>query len=630
MAQFSKLSSVAVAIISAVVVSSAPTTFQGTVQRREESLLSSYDYVIIGGGASGLTVANRLTEDSATTVLVIEAGDFDANEDIVTVPGLAGGAVGTKYDWNMTYAANPAIGGREAAIALGKVVGGSTKLNRMVFDRGAKSDYDRWESLGNSGWGWDALLPYFKKNEIFTPPTPEIVNEWGVTVDDSAHGTEGPMHTSYSPFFWPTTKNVIEAFKELGVTTALDQANGGAIGGYFCPHNLDPATKTRHSAREAYFEPVKGRPNLHLLPKRHVTKVVTEKKDGKVIVTGVEYAESKDSTKSTIAVKKEAVLAAGAIFTPQILQLSGIGSSALLSTVGIEAVVDLPSVGQNLHDHVLLTTVNTITTSMLTSANMTSNTSFAAEAQALYDSKKPGPLSTPTGDYLAFLPLEQVTPAFTTIQTAAQGQDVTKFLPANTPPEVVAGYKAEHKVLTDFLSSPASAYVEFIWADGVLNLGLIQPFSRGFVAITSADPFVFPSADVGFLTNPADVSILVESVKYVRKFMGTKAITPLQPLEVVPGSNVTSDADIEAFVRGAVGTLFHPAGSCKMGKKEEGGCVDGELKVYGVEGLRVVDASMMPLVPGSHTMTTVYAVAEKAADMIKGGTQSSGADECDV
>ncbi|GKT70436.1 GMC oxidoreductase [Colletotrichum tofieldiae] len=174
-------------------------------KQNDTQLLPSYDYVVVGAGASGLTVANRLSEDPNVTVLVIEAGELDAGEDFVKIPGLAGGAVGTKYDWNTTYVANDALGGRVVSIPQGKIVGGSTKLNRMVFDRGSKSDYDRWESLGASGWNWDTLLPYFKKNEKFTPPTPEIVAEWGIEVDDSAHGNDGLMQVTYSPFFWPTT-----------------------------------------------------------------------------------------------------------------------------------------------------------------------------------------------------------------------------------------------------------------------------------------------------------------------------------------------------------------------------------------------------------------------------------------
>ncbi|KAF7558168.1 hypothetical protein G7Z17_g105 [Cylindrodendrum hubeiense] len=607
----------AIAAVLSVPGALASPYFAGQYRANAQQLLTAYDYVVVGGGAAGLTVANRLSEDSDVTVLVIEAGVLDANEDIVTIPGLAGGAIGTKYDWNLTYTVSESLGGRNVSLPQGKVVGGSTKLNRMVFDRGSKSDYDRWATLGNKGWSWDTLLPYFKKNEKFTPPSDAIVAEYNVTFDATAHGTSGNMHSTYSPFFWPTTKNIVAAIKELNIGISNDQANGNAIGGYFCPHNQDPVSVTRSSAREAYYNKVTTRKNLHLITGRQVTRIITKKTSSAVKVTGVEFAASEKAARETVSVKKEAILAAGAIHTPQILQLSGIGDSATLSSIKVSKVVDLPGVGQNFHDHVLLAVVNVIS-APLTGNNLTSNATFAAEARAQYDNQKTGPLSSPTGDFLAFLPLSIYSKESTSIHAKAVDQDGATFLPAGTPAEVIKGYKSQQKVLNDKLSSKDSAALEFIWADGVFVLGLQHPYSRGSVKASSASVFDAPIADAGFLRNPLDVTLLAEGVRFARTIAATSAIAPLQPFEVVPGVNVTSDADLEQFIRSSASTLFHPAGSCKMGKREEGGVVDGQLKVYGVQGLRVVDASVIPLLPASHTMTTVYAIAERAADIIKG------------
>ncbi|TDZ31347.1 Dehydrogenase xptC [Colletotrichum spinosum] len=581
-------------------------------------LLPSYDYVIVGAGASGLTVANRLSEDPSVTVLVIEAGELDAGEDFVKIPGLAGGAIGTKYDWNTTYTANDALGGRTVSIPQGKVVGGSTKLNRMVFDRGSKSDYDRWESLGNTGWNWNSLLPYFKKNEIFTPPSEEIVAEWGVQVDDAAHGKEGLMHSTYSPFFWPTTKFMIDAVKELGITVAKDQANGSPIGGYFCPHNQDPKTNTRSSAREAYYDNFTGRQNLHLITGQQATKIVTTGSGDAVTATGVEFAASKGAQAQTANAKKEVIIAAGSLHTPQLLQVSGIGDPALHASINVPTVVDLPAVGQNLHDHVLLTVVNTINTTLPVSSLLTSNATFAAEARALYDSQHTGPFASPTGDFLAFLPLSTYSKAGESLLSQATTQDAASFLPAGTPAEVVRGYQAQHKVLNERLLADDSALLEVIWSDGAMVLGLQHPYSRGSVRASSASTFDAPAADAGFLRNPLDVAFLVEAVRFTRAVAGTAAVKPLRPFEVLPGANVTADGDIADFVRRQSSTLFHPVGTCKLGAREEGGVVDAELNVYGVKGLRIVDASVMPLAPATHTMTTVYAVAERAADIIRG------------
>ncbi|POS77744.1 GMC oxidoreductase [Diaporthe helianthi] len=605
-----------------VVANAAP--FHG-IHLRQSELLDSYDYVIVGGGASGLTVANRLSEDSAITVLVIEAGELDANEDFVTIPGLAGGAIGTKYDWNTTYAPNPALANREVSIPQGKIVGGGTKLNRMVFDRGSKSDYDRWAELGNFGWDYNALLPYFKKQEVFTPPSADIVAQWGVEFDPQSHGTSGNINVTYSPWFYPLTRNIIDATTELGIPIQKDQASGQPIGGYFCPHNIDMTKVTRSSARDAYYNTVEARTNLHLITSQHVTKLITGnsskgrgyRSPSLVTVTGVEYAASADAAKATVGVKKEAIMAAGPFFTPQILQISGIGDSALHSEIGVETVINLPAVGHNLEDHVLVATVATVTTDEVLSSDLTSNATFAAEALAEYREQGTGPYSTPTGDFLLFLPLNTYSNASAQIAASAASTDGTQYLPAGTPAEVVAGYKKQQAILANRLTADDSAVLELIWDGGVLVIGLQHPFSRGNVKAVSSSVFDLPVQSAGQLSNPIDLQLLVEAVKYTRVVRNTAAIQALQPFEVVPGANVTSDADIEDFIRQNAATLYHPAGSCKLGPRKEGGVVGPDLKVYGAANLRIVDASVMPMLPASHTMTTVYAVAEKAADIIK-------------
>ncbi|KAH8773644.1 hypothetical protein F5883DRAFT_548231 [Diaporthe sp. PMI_573] len=605
------------------VANAAP--FHG-IHLRQNELLDSYDYVIVGGGASGLTVANRLSEDSAVSVLVIEAGEFDANEDFVTIPGLAGGAVGTKYDWNTTYAPNPNLQNRTVSIPQGKIVGGGTKLNRMVFDRGSKSDFDRWAELGNPGWDYDGLFPYFKKQEIFTPPSDDIVAEWGVEFEPESHGESGQINVTYSPWFYPLTRNIIDATNELGIRVPTDQASGQPIGGYFCPHNIDITNVTRSSAREAYYNSAEARTNLHLVTSQHVTKLITGKNStsygygspSSVTVTGVEYAASADAARSTVGVNKEAIMAAGPFFTPQILQVSGIGDSALHSEIGVETVIDLPAVGHNLEDHVLLTTVATVTTDEVTSSDLTSNATFAAEAMAEYREQGTGPYSTPTGDFLLFLPLNTYSNASAQIAATAAANDGTQYLPADTPAEVVLGYKRQQAILAEKLTSNDSAILELIWDAGVLVIGLQHPFSRGNVKAVSSSTFDLPVQSAGQLANPTDLQLLIEAVKFTRVVRNTAAVQELQPVEVLPGASVTSDADIEAFIRQNAATLFHPAGSCKLGPREEGGVVGTDLKVYGAANLRVVDASVIPLLPATHIMTTVFGVAEKAADIIKG------------
>ena len=249
----------------------------------------------------------------------------------------------------------------------------------------------------------------------------------------------------------------------------------------------------------------------------------------------------------------------------------------------------------------------------MVSSQLTSNTTFAAEARAEYDDSRTGPLTSPTGDFLAFLPLSTITNSSAQIHAAARNQSSAAYLPSGTPKEVEKGYSHQMKILNNKLLSEKSAILEIIWADGAVVLGLQQPFSRGSVETVSANVFDGVNADAGFLRNPLDVAVLTEGVRFARKLAATSAIQELEPTEILPGRNVTSDQDLETFIRSTAGTLYHPAGSCKLGARESGGVVDQSLRVYGVQGLRVVDASVIPMLPAAHLMTTVYAIAEKVS-----------------
>lgn len=225
-------------------------------------------------------------------------------------------------------------------------------------------------------------------------------------------------------------------------------------------------------------------------------------------------------------------------------------------------------------------------------------------------------MTSPTGDFLLFLPLSNYTSAASNIHKQAASQDGAKFLPSNTPAEVIKGYKKQQKVLNDKLLDTKSAILEVIWSDGVAVLGLQHPYSRGSVKAKSSNIFDSPEANPEFLKNPLDVAILAEGVRFARKLSGAPSIRSLKPVELVPGANITSDDDLEQFIRSSASTLFHPAGSCKIGSRSEGGVVDEKLRVYGVKGLRIVDASVIPLLPATHTMTTVYAIAEKVSYLL--------------
>lgn len=349
----------------------------------------------------------------------------------------------------------------------------------------------------------------------------------------------------------------------------------------------------------------------------------------------LKFAASSQAAVQSVKAKREVIVAAGALHSPQLLQVSGIGDPALLSSIGVPTVVDLPAVGQSLHDHVFVMAVNAcklsvclyrynelirseVNTTVELASILTSNATFAAEARAQYDTDSRGPYTTPTADFLLFLPLSTYTNTTAAIHAAALAADASLSLPSDAPAEVAAGYSASYDLLNSKLLADDAGLLEIIWFDGAMFLGLQHPYSRGSVKAPSKSTFDAPVADAGFLRNPLDTVLLREAVRFSRQLVAQPSIQELNPFEAVPGANVTSDADIDAHVKSSASTLWHPAGSCKMGKREEGGVVDGELKVYGIKGLRVVDASVVPILPAAHTMTTVYAVAERAADIIKG------------
>jgi choline dehydrogenase-like flavoprotein len=303
----------------------------------------------------------------------------------------------------------------------------------------------------------------------------------------------------------------------------------------------------------------------------------------------------------------------------------------------VEPIVDLPAVGQNLHDHVSTRIVNTrefpsiifpphkylanhtiiVNTTVLTQSVL-QNATFAAQARQEYNTKKRGPYSSPSGDFLLFLSVPFFSNISAAIHAQASAGKASASLPSDATAEVIKGYQLQYDSLTTRLLANDSGTLEIIWVDGIIVLGLQHPYSRGSVSAASSSIFDPPIADSGFLRNTLDVLLLREGVKFARRFIKSPSLAALNPFEAVPGANVTNDADLEEYIRGSASTLYHPAGSCKMGPKEEGGVVDGELKVYGVRGLRIVDQSVFPQLPASHTMTTAYGVAERAADIIRG------------
>ncbi|KAH6617598.1 hypothetical protein F5144DRAFT_586913 [Chaetomium tenue] len=534
-------------------------------------------------------------------------------------------------------APNPELNNTTSLVAVAAVVGGGSVVNGMGYSRGSKADYDAWEELGNPGWGRDGLLPYFRKSTTFTPPSPEVARRWNITWDPSVYGN-GPLRTHISDFQYPDVAVFWDALREQPGLELPPGANAGdGPGAFWSPLSIDARTMTRSTARSAYYDPVNTtRPNLRLVTGQTATEILFH--PGKALkAKGVRIVSRSDNTTRSVYARKEVILAAGAIQTPQLLQASGIGPASVLAAAGVKVKKDLPSVGANLQDHpTTLLLFSLANQSFPDPDTITTNATYNAAAWAEYLAHKTGPISTANGNTIAYYSLPSLhhhhtspnpnvnkTPA--TLATALLTQNATAHLPPlyHTSPALLQGFLAQRALLARAFTSPHSAITAHpLRGNGAAPLPLLKPLSRGTVTLGGGG---LPVVRYHTLQNPVDAANVVGIVRHARRFWGGKAMARLGPVEIAPGvgeGGEQTDEELVARLRADRGvfwpSLAHPCGTCAMMPEGLGGCVDAELRVYGVGGLRVVDASVMPLIVGSALQATVYAVAEKAADVIRG------------
>ncbi|PPQ65453.1 hypothetical protein CVT24_010784 [Panaeolus cyanescens] len=576
----------------------------------------SYDYIVVGAGIAGSTVASRLAENPSVTVLLIEAGPLDAGENFVTIPFFQGGAVGTKYDWNYTTVPQTNLNARPINIPAGKVVGGGSVLNGMIFQRGAAANYDSWEEMGNPGWNFKSLLPYFKKSETYSPPPADLAEKFNITSDPAGHGTSGPIFSTFPTYIQNDRKFFYAALNELGIPTEVDGAGskGRALNGFWCPNTLHPTNMSRSYARTGYFNPASQKINFHVMLQQQVTKLIPkDSKKSPVTLVAVEFASSATSPRQTARATKEVIVSAGVIGSPRLLQLSGIGRKDLLQSLNIPILVDLPGVGSNYQDHGAAGVFGRF--------NNTPNDPAPSNPEELYLTNRTGPWTNSAPINLAFIPLRPTTAkdnADRLIKNIKSTNPASLLVPG-THSSVIAGYKKQREILAKHLSSLNTGVNEYAWGGpgGSIIVSVAHPLSRGFVEINSADPFVFPTIDVRYFSDPVDHEFSLIAFKFARRILAANVLKPFVPIESVPGASVATDDQLKAFIKNQWSTLFHSSCSNPMQPRKLGGVVDPDLKVYGTDNLRVIDASIFPLIPGSHTQATTYAVAEKGADLIK-------------
>ncbi|KAH7079975.1 choline dehydrogenase-like protein [Paraphoma chrysanthemicola] len=581
---------------------------------RELSNKTTYDFVIVGGGIAGLTVADRLTENANATVLVIEYGPFDQREDGVMIPGAY---FPVPYLW-LPLLSSPqvALQGTSYGVPCGRAVGGGSVVNAMFFHRSDALLYDAWHELGAIGWTWKDMLPYFKKSETFHPPNAEYAINHNITWDETVRGVDGPVQTSYAPYDYPGSAAFYNGALALGIQPSKDANNGDATGIFRLQRSVDPTTKTRSSARVNRHDRIAARPNYHILPNTAVSRVLFNG----LIATSVEYLGTTDGTLGVARARKEVILAAGSVHTPQILQLSGIGARSHLDTQDIKVVSDLPGVGQNLQDHLVLKVTHNYTSNIFPNGGtLQNNATYRAEQRALYDGGQPSAfdLTATTGNLMIQLPLSNWTVNSSSIIAQAKRFDPAVMLGNDSNNSVLRGFEKQRTAMINNIDT--SAVGGLSWNTGPeTSIYMTRPFSRGSIKINSTNIFDAPLIDYGALLDPTDLEILYAIYMKNRELMATPHLSNLGPIENGPAPGIDDEKEIKEKLKKALApSNAHQCCTAAMMKREDGGVVDPQNKVYGTEGLSVVDASVWPIIVGGGPQASVYAGAEKAADIIK-------------
>ncbi|GAA0266563.1 GMC family oxidoreductase N-terminal domain-containing protein [Alteraurantiacibacter aestuarii] len=530
-------------------------------------IAGEFDYLVIGAGSAGAALAARLSEDETKTVCVLEAGGHDSHP-FIHVPSFVAAAIGRKEtNWSFETVPQPGMAGRKIGVPRGRVLGGSGAINGMVYFRGHPTDYDDWSDAGCTGWSYAEVLPYFTRTEHNENYPASVF-----------HGTDGPINVKHVENPNQLNYSFMDALASLQFPACPD-FNGPDPEGYGRRQGLIGKGLRQSTARQMLL-PAMERGNIHLQTDARVARILVE--DGRAI--GVELVDGK-----VIRARHEVVLSAGTVQTPQILMLSGIGPAAHLKEMGVDVVHDLPAVGENYHDHVASPL------HMETSDSTSYGISWKAAPRDIawffyYLATRKGPLAGNVFESVAFL---RTDPSLTKPDVQFVFQPAKRLTVKGVPFPVGHGYAI----------SPVALY----------------PKSRGTIRLGSNDPAAAPLIDPRLLQEPEDIQPLIRALKIARAAFASDAFKRYNGTEVAPGAEVTSDAALDAYIRETGYTVHHPVGTCKMGAAGDASAVvDPQLRVRGITGLRVADASVMPSVIGGNTNAPCVMIGERCADFILG------------
>jgi choline dehydrogenase-like flavoprotein len=561
-------------------------------------------------------------------VLVIESGE-SVDNDGTMIPykandlGASAGLI-----WNgLQSQPEPALGNSTFPVLVAKVLGGGSVINGMIYDRGSAADYDAWEALGNKGWGWSGMEPYFVKGTTFQPPSDAVAESYNITWDAATYGN-GPLKVSITDAQYPDVKDYWKAWKATGVHVPVDGNNGEAYGPSWFGNTMDKTTGRRAHARYAYIDPISERTNLKIITRTTAQKIIFDEGKKPMKAVGVEITDDATNKTSIVYAMKEVVLAAGAIQTPKLLQLSGVGPRSVLEAAGVKVKVELDAVGSNFQDHPYATVIfNTTTNTFPNPGLMNTNATFNASAWAQYEADKTGPYTVARGNALAFISLPDMATngsSVSSVVNSLNSQKEGSYLPSvyKSNKKLLKGFEAQKRVIAKIFARSDAAVAEFpVPADGTYGLvGVEKPLSRGTVHINAANPTGPPDVIHNAFVNPVDRTILAIGLRYFRTVWARPELKKFSVSETVPGAKYTSDEDIYSALLSQASlspTLAHPSGSCPMMPEHAGGCVNDKLMVYGTQHLSIIDASIIPIIPSCHLQATMYGIGEKAADVIK-------------